>query len=169
MTDFRIGFGQDIHSLTPGRDFILGGVKIPFEKGLEGHSDADALLHALMDAILGALALGDIGELFPNTDPAYRGISSMKLLSDVVAKVKKLGYTIVNVDSVIHCEKPRIAPFKNGMRNSIARALGIDQERVSIKAGTNEGFDSVGEGKAVVCQAIVLLKKKNRGKKNGGT
>ncbi len=159
MQDLRIGLGHDIHAFSPDRDLILGGVKIPFEKGLSGHSDADALLHAVMDAILGALALGDIGKLFPDTDPSYKNISSMVLLSMVVEKVKELRYSILNVDTIIHCEKPRISPFRDAMKNSIAKALGIDPGRISIKAGTNEGFDSIGRGDALACQAIILLMK----------
>ncbi|MBF0499422.1 MAG: 2-C-methyl-D-erythritol 2,4-cyclodiphosphate synthase [Candidatus Riflebacteria bacterium] len=153
----RIGYGEDIHALVDGRELWLGGVKIPFERGLDGHSDADALLHAVMDALLGALALDDIGKLFPNTDPAYRGISSMKLLEHVMRLVCARGRRVSNLDTVILCEHPKIGPHRAAMRASIASALGIDIDAVSIKAGTNEGFDAVGRGQAIQCKAIVLL------------
>jgi len=156
---FRIGYGEDIHALVEGRELWLGGVRIPFEKGLKGHSDADALIHAIMDAMLGAAALGDIGQLFPDTDPAYRGISSLKLLSEVHRRITEAGYTIGNIDTMILCELPKIAPHRQAMREALANALWISLDRVSIKAGTNEGFDAPGRGEAIVCKAIVLLAK----------
>jgi 2-C-methyl-D-erythritol 2,4-cyclodiphosphate synthase len=155
--EMRIGLGHDIHALVPERPLILGGVTIPFDKGLDGHSDADALLHAIMDALLGAANLADIGTLFPNTDPAFKNISSVLLTERVVEKVAQLGYSVENVDTIIHCERPKIKPFRDAMQNTIARALQIRPDQVSIKAGTNEGFDAVGRGEAVVCQAVVLL------------
>jgi 2-C-methyl-D-erythritol 2,4-cyclodiphosphate synthase len=157
MTEVRVGLGHDIHGFSSGRDLILGGVKVPNDRGLKGHSDADALLHAIMDALLGAAGLSDIGELFPDTDPAYRGADSAKLLARVVEKIHALGYSVGNIDTVVHCEKPRLGPLKAIMRENIAGILQIPVDRVTVKAGTNEGFDAVGRGEAIVCQAVVLL------------
>ncbi|MFZ2957120.1 MAG: 2-C-methyl-D-erythritol 2,4-cyclodiphosphate synthase [Candidatus Ozemobacteraceae bacterium] len=153
----RIGFGEDIHALVPDRELWLGGVKIPFDRGLDGHSDADALLHAIMDALLGALALGDIGSLFPNTDEAYRGISSMKLLDEVMRLVRERGKCVGNLDTMILCERPKIGPHRETMRLTLASALGVNADAISIKAGTNERFDAVGRGEAILCKAVVLL------------
>ncbi|OGK13172.1 MAG: 2-C-methyl-D-erythritol 2,4-cyclodiphosphate synthase [Candidatus Riflebacteria bacterium GWC2_50_8] len=157
MQQFRIGMGHDIHALVEGRELWLGGVKIPFELGLKGHSDADALIHAIMDAMLGALALGDIGLLFPDTDSAYKGISSLKLLEVVREKVASTGYNIGNLDCMIHCEVPKIAPHRAAIIATLAKALRIEHNQVSLKAGTNEGFDAIGKKQAIACQAIVLL------------
>ena len=157
MQPFRIGMGHDIHALVEGRELWLGGVKIPFHLGLKGHSDADALIHAIMDAMLGALALGDIGQLFPDTDPSFKDISSLKLLEEVVKKVATTGYKIGNLDCMIHCEVPKIAPHRAAIIERLARTLQITQNQVSLKAGTNEGFDAVGKQKAIACQAIVLM------------
>ncbi|MGM0598528.1 MAG: 2-C-methyl-D-erythritol 2,4-cyclodiphosphate synthase [Candidatus Rifleibacteriota bacterium] len=157
MTDMRVGLGHDIHALVKERELWLGGVKIPYDYGLKGHSDADALLHAIMDALLGALALGDIGEHFPDTDPTYKNISSAELVKHVVKIVSDKGFSVVNIDCMIHCEKPALKPFKTAMKKSIADLLKINIKRVSVKAGTNEGFDSVGQRKAISCQAVVLL------------
>ncbi len=154
---FRIGIGHDIHALVEGRELWLGGVKIPFDRGLKGHSDADALVHAIMDAMLGALALGDIGCLFPDTDPAFKGIASLRLLSIVCEKTAAAGYRVGNLDCMIHCERPKIAPHRETMRKILAETMAIEPERISIKAGTNEGFDAVGQGRAIACQAIVLM------------
>jgi len=159
MVDIRIGIGHDIHAFSPDRDLWLGGVKVPFDKGLLGHSDADALLHAIMDAMLGALALGDIGKHFPDTDPKYKGISSMALLSRVMDKIRDLGFKVGNVDSHILCQLPKIAPFRDEMRKNISIALNVSINKISVKAGTNEGFDSIGRGEALACQAVVLLQK----------
>ncbi|HAE37898.1 MAG TPA: 2-C-methyl-D-erythritol 2,4-cyclodiphosphate synthase [Candidatus Riflebacteria bacterium] len=159
MQQFRIGMGHDIHALVEGRELWLGGVKIPFELGLQGHSDADALIHAIMDAMLGALALGDIGQLFPDTDPAFKGIASLKLLEVVRAKVAEAGYRIGNLDCMIHCEVPKIAPHRAAIINTMAGALRLEQNQVSLKAGTNEGFDAIGKRQAIACHAIVLLVK----------
>lgn len=155
--DIRVGIGHDIHALVEGRELWLGGEKIPFEKGLLGHSDADALLHAIMDALLGALALGDIGRLFPDTDPAYKGIASAELVEIVVDRVVSAGYKVSNVDCIIHCEMPKISPHRYRIINRIAQLLKVMPDQVSVKAGTNEGFDAVGQGSAISCQAIVLL------------
>ncbi|GAB4283218.1 MAG: 2-C-methyl-D-erythritol 2,4-cyclodiphosphate synthase [Candidatus Rifleibacteriota bacterium] len=157
--DIRVGLGHDIHAIVEGRELWLGGEKIPFEKGLLGHSDADVLLHAIMDALLGALALGDIGRLFPDSDPAFKGISSVKLANVVMDKVTNAGYRVANIDCIIHCEKPKISPHRYRIVNKIAEILKIPPDRVSVKSGTNEGFDAVGQEKAISCQAIVLLVK----------
>ena len=154
---FRVGLGHDVHKLVEGRELWLGGIKLPYEKGLLGHSDADALIHAIMDAMLGALALGDIGQHFPDTDPQYKGISSLKLLEKVCDLVSSNGWKIVNIDCNIHCEKPKIMPHKEKMRSVLAKAMKIDIDCVSIKAGTNEGLDAVGRGDAISCDAIALL------------
>jgi len=159
MNTFRIGQGHDIHALVEGRELWLGGVKIPYHLGLKGHSDADALIHAIMDAMLGALALGDIGGLFPDTDPAFKNISSLLLLRKVVQITREKGYKIGNLDCMIHCERPKIAPHRPAMLAVLSEALQIDADRISIKAGTNEGFDAVGQGRAIACQAIVLMEK----------
>lgn len=157
MGGFRIGFGHDIHAFAPDRELWLGGVRIPHSCGLKGHSDADVLVHAVMDALLGAAALGDIGMLFPDTDPAYRGISSMLLLERVKNLIQNAGFCVANLDTMIHCESPKISPHRDAIRESLARGLGLDKSRVSVKAGTNEGFDSVGERRAMACDAVVLL------------
>jgi 2-C-methyl-D-erythritol 2,4-cyclodiphosphate synthase len=157
--DLRIGLGHDIHALVEGRELWLGGEKLPYERGLLGHSDADALLHAIMDALLGALALGDIGRLFPDSDAAYKDISSAILLERVMEKVHGAGYQVSNLDCIIHCEKPKISPHRYRITTKIAELLKITPDRVSVKAGTNEGFDAVGREEAIVCQAVVLLLK----------
>ncbi len=157
MQQFRIGMGHDIHALVAGRELWLGGVKIPFELGLKGHSDADALIHAIMDAMLGALALGDIGLLFPDTDPAYKGISSLKLLEKVVEKVAESGYRIGNLDCMVHCEVPKITPHRTAIIETLAKALRVELGQVSLKAGTNEGFDAIGKRQAIACLAIVMM------------
>ncbi len=155
--DMRVGIGYDIHKLVEGRKLILGGVEIPYTKGLLGHSDADVLIHSICDAILGALALGDIGTHFPDTDEKYKDISSIELLKIVMIKAKENGYGIVNVDTNIIIEKPKVASYINKMIENIKAVVGKDVP-VSIKARTNEGLDSIGEEKAIVAQAIVLLK-----------
>lgn len=153
----RIGIGHDIHKLVEGRELWLGGVKIPYEKGLLGHSDADALIHSIMDAMLGALALGDIGEHFPDTDPRYKGISSLKLLEYVSSLIASKGWKLVNLDCMIHCERPKILPYKESMRAVLSKALNTQIDNISIKAGTNEQLDAVGRGEAISCDAAVLL------------
>ena len=157
IQDIRVGLGHDIHVFAENRQLWLGGVKIDYEKGLISHSDADVLLHAIMDAMLGALALGDIGQHFPDTDPQYEGISSMKLLKKVVELTQSKGYKVGNLDCMIHCERPKLSPYKAKMAKNIAETLGIDENRVSIKAGTNEKMDSVGEGRSIECDAVVLM------------
>lgn len=153
----RIGMGYDVHRLVPERDLILGGVKIDYELGLLGHSDADVLLHAIMDAILGAAALGDIGKHFPDTDPAYKGASSIRLLEEVRELAKANGYRIVNIDATIIAQKPKMRPHIDRMRENIAAALQVDVQQINIKATTEEGLGFTGNGEGISSQAICLL------------
>ena len=153
----RVGMGYDVHRLTEGRDLILGGVKIDWEKGLLGHSDADVLIHAVMDALLGAAALGDIGKHFPDTDPAYKGISSVKLLVHVAELLKENGYTIGNIDATIIAQKPKMAPHIPQMRKNMAEAMGIPESSLNIKATTEEGLGFTGRQEGISAQAICLL------------
>ena len=153
----RVGMGYDVHKLTEGRDLILGGVKIPWEKGLLGHSDADVLIHAIMDALLGAAALGDIGQHFPDTDPAYEGISSVKLLEHVASLLEKKGYGVGNIDAVIIAQKPKMAPHIPQMRANMAKAMGIDESQLNIKATTEEKLGFTGREEGIASQAICLL------------
>ena len=156
---FRIGHGEDIHALVEGRKLILGGVTIPFEKGLLGHSDADVVYHALSDSLLGAIAGGDIGQLFPTNDPLYDNIDSSIIVKECFALVKRKGYKINNVDISIAAEKPHLMKYLDEMRKNIAKLLETSIENVSLKAMTNEGFDAVGEGKAIRATAIALIEK----------
>lgn len=153
----RVGIGYDIHRLEEGRELIIGGVRIPFELGLDGHSDADVLIHSICDALLGALALGDIGQHFPNTDPQYRGISSMILLEKVNLLIKNKGFITNNVDTVIIAQKPKLALFIPAMRDNIARVLGINIDCVSIKATTAERLGCLGQGKGIAAEAVVSV------------
>ena len=153
----RVGMGYDVHRLTEDRDLILGGVKIPWEKGLLGHSDADVLIHAIMDALLGAAALGDIGQHFPDTDPAYEGISSVKLLEHVAALLDEKGYGVGNIDAVIIAQKPKMAPHIPQMRANIARALHMDEECLNIKATTEEKLGFTGREEGIASQAVCLV------------
>lgn len=155
----RIGHGYDVHKLVKDRDLILGGVKIPHETGLLGHSDADVLLHAISDALLGALALGDIGKFFPDNDPKYSGADSMVLLSQVCQKVEKEGYKIVNIDSTILAQAPKLRPYIDTMRENIAKHCGFELNEISIKATTEEGLGFTGEKLAMAAHAVVLLEK----------
>lgn len=152
---FRIGTGYDVHRLVPGRRLVLCGVEIPSEEGLLGHSDADVAVHALMDAILGALALGDIGKLFPDSDPQYKGADSMKLLAEVITRMQSHGYRLGNLDITIIAERPKLAKYIAPMRESLATAFGCDISRVSVKATTEEGLGLAGEG--IGAQAAVIL------------
>ena len=154
----RIGLGYDIHRLTKGRKLILGGVHIPHPTGLLGHSDADVLCHAVADSLLGAAALGDIGQHFPNTDKRYKDISSLILLQDVLKLIRKAGYTINNIDCMIAAEAPKLAPHIVTMRINIASTLKIKDSQVSVKATTNEGLEDVGKGRGIWAQAVCLLK-----------
>lgn len=156
---YKIGVGYDIHRLGEGRKLFVGGVEIPYIKGLLGHSDADALLHAVCDALLGASGLGDIGEHFPDTDPKYAGISSAELLKEVVARVKAKGFSIGNVDTVVIAEEPKLLPYKSKIRRRIAEILGIAEDCVNIKAKTNEGLDEVGAKNALASYAVAILVK----------
>ena len=158
----RIGFGSDIHRLVEGRPLILGGVTIDSDLGAEGHSDADALTHAITDALLGALALGDIGSHFPNSDDRWRNAESFVFSRFAVGLVKERGYSVVNVDSTIHLERPRLRPYIDQMKEGVAEALEIDTHSISIKAKTGEEIDAVGEGRAVRADAVVLLEKSDR-------
>ncbi|CUQ26711.1 2-C-methyl-D-erythritol 2,4-cyclodiphosphate synthase [Clostridium baratii] len=153
----RIGLGYDVHRLVKDRDLILGGVKIPHELGLLGHSDADVLIHAIMDSLLGASALGDIGKHFPDTDPKYKGISSIKLLEEVGKLLYKNNFTIGNIDATIIAERPKMAPHIMEMRNNIAKALEIDVNKINVKATTEEGLGFTGEKLGISSQAICLL------------
>lgn len=154
---FRTGLGYDVHELVEGRKLILGGVEIPFEKGLLGHSDADCLVHAINDALLGALALGDIGQHFPDTDPQYEGISSLLLMRQVMDLVSKQGYRIGNIDSVIMAQRPKLAAYIPAMREAIAHTLGCDVTQVAVKATTTEHLGFVGREEGISCMAQVLL------------
>lgn len=153
----RIGQGYDVHRLTEGRKLILGGVEIPYEKGLLGHSDADVLVHAVMDALLGAAALGDIGQHFPDTDPAYKGISSIELLGKVGALLEEKGYVIENIDATIIAQRPKLASYRPQMAENIAETLHLDPSRISVKATTEEGLGFTGSGEGIASQAITLL------------
>ena len=159
MTNLRIGHGYDVHRLVEGRKLILGGVDIPWEKGLLGHSDADVLVHAVMDALTGAARLGDIGKLFPDTDPAYAGISSLKLLSEVGRLLGEKGFAVVNIDATLLAQAPKVGPYKQRMAENIAAALGIGPERVNVKATTEEGLGFTGDGSGMAAHAVVLVEK----------
>lgn len=153
----RVGMGYDVHRLVPDRELIIGGVKIPYEKGLLGHSDADVLLHAIMDALLGAAALGDIGKHFPDTDPEYKGADSLMLLRKVGELLSEEGYVIENIDSTIIAQKPKMAPHIEQMRKNIADTLGLDISRVNVKATTEEGLGFTGTGEGISSQAVALI------------
>lgn len=159
MSTMRIGLGYDAHRLVEGRPLILGGVEIPFERGLLGHSDADVLVHALMDAILGAMRAGDIGLHFPDTDPAYEGCRSIELLGRVRLLMRDQGWRFVDADMVLILEKPRVAPFRDAMRQSMALALGVDIGSIGVKATTTEGLGATGRGEGVAASAVVLLER----------
>ena len=160
MDEIRIGQGYDVHRLTEGRRLILGGVEIQWEKGLLGHSDADVLLHALMDAMLGAAALGDIGAIFPDNDIRYEGADSMELLRQVKALLDEKGWRVGNLDATIVAQKPKLSPFIPAMRKNIADLLGIDLSAVSVKATTEEHLGFTGRGEGISAQAVVLLRGK---------
>ena len=157
MTNLRIGHGYDVHRLVEGRKLILGGVDIPWGKGLLGHSDADVLTHAVMDALTGAARLGDIGKLFPDTDPRYAGISSLKLLAEVGRLLRERGYHVVNIDATLLAQAPKVGPYKQEMAENMARALGIQPDQVNVKATTEEGLGFTGDGSGMAAHAVVLL------------
>ena len=153
----RVGIGYDIHRLVPDRKLILAGVEIPCDMGLSGHSDADVVLHAVTDALLGAAGLGDIGEMFPDTDPAYKDADSAKLLQQALAQINAAGYTPVNLDTIIIAEKPKLTPYKPQMRFRLAQLLNLEESEINLKAKTNEGVGPIGTGEAIAGYAVVLL------------
>lgn len=157
FSGLRIGLGHDVHALVPDRKLILGGVEIPHEKGLLGHSDADVLAHAISDALLGAIRGGDIGKLFPDTDPAYEGANSLKLLEAVASKVRSDGFEILDVDSVIAAQRPKISPYRDAMRENLARAMGVSVENVGVKATTTEKLGFEGREEGISASAVALL------------
>lgn len=157
---FKIGIGYDIHCLVEGKKLFLGGVEIPYIRGLLGHSDGDALLHAICDALLGAMCYGDIGQLFPDTDAAYCGISSIELAKKVRLIVESKGYTIGNIDTIVIAQEPRLEPFKEKIAESIASTLNIDRQRISVKAKTNEGMGELGKKEAIAAWASVLIEQR---------
>ena len=157
MEQFRIGHGYDVHRLCEGRDLIIGGVRIPYEKGLLGHSDADVLLHAIMDAVLGALALGDIGGHFPDPDKAYLGADSRKLCAAVAVLMQKAGYRVGNIDATVIAQRPKLAPYISEMRGTIADAFGCDLSQVSVKATTEEKLGFTGNGDGIASHAVCIL------------
>jgi len=155
----RIGHGYDVHRLTEGRELILGGVEIPFEKGLLGHSDADVLTHAVMDALLGAAGLGDIGKWFPDTDPAYAGADSLVLLDRVMDLLRERGWRVGNVDATVLAQRPKLAPFIPRMRENLAAGMGLEPEAVNVKATTEEGLGFTGSGEGIAAHAVCLLER----------
>lgn len=155
----KIGYGYDAHKLVEGRALILGGVKVPFEKGLLGHSDADVLLHAIIDALIGALGEGDIGRHFPPNDPGYKDISSVKLLGSINGLLSSKGYSVSNIDSTVVAQAPKLAPFIDQMRSGIAKTLGISVDRINVKAKTEEGLGFTGEGRGMSAHAVCLIHK----------
>ena len=159
MQGMRIGHGYDVHRLAEGRKLILGGVDIPWERGLLGHSDADVLTHAVMDALLGAAGMGDIGKHFPDTDPAYAGADSLKLLAHVMRLLRNRGYTVGNVDVTVLAQRPKLAPHIPQMRDNLARAMGVASEQVNIKATTEEGLGFTGSGEGMAAHAVALIER----------
>ena len=159
MTNLRIGHGYDVHRLKTGRALILGGVNIPYDLGLDGHSDADVLTHAIMDALLGAAAAGDIGKLFPDNDEAYRGISSLELLRRVKLHLAEKSYKIVNVDATIVAQAPKLSPYRETMRENLAKVMEVDVEQVSVKATTEEHLGFTGKGEGIAAHAVCLIER----------
>ena len=159
MTALRIGHGYDVHRLVEGRALILGGVTIPWERGLDGHSDADVLTHAVMDALLGAIAAGDIGKLFPDNNAAFHNISSMLLLKRVGEYLRQEGYTVVNIDATLIAQAPKVSPYRDTMRQNIAAVLGVDVSQISVKATTEEHLGFTGTGEGMAAHAVALVEK----------
>jgi 2-C-methyl-D-erythritol 2,4-cyclodiphosphate synthase len=159
MMNYRIGNGFDVHALAQGRDIILGGVKIDYHLGLKGHSDADVLIHSIIDSLLGPTGIGDIGQLFPDTNPIYKNADSLVLLKDVFQRITKLGFSVVNIDSVIICEQPKIYPYINEMKKNISNATGgiLPQKSIGIKGKTSEGLGFVGRGEGIAVYTVSLL------------
>lgn len=153
----RVGIGHDTHRLVEGRPLILGGVHIEYERGLDGHSDADVVLHALADALLGAAGLGDIGEHYPDTDPQWRGLDGGRLLTEVVARIAEAGWQPINCDLIVHAQRPKLSPHKPALRDCIARLLGLAPSAVNVKAKTGELVGPIGRGEAISCEAVVLI------------
>ena len=159
MTNLRIGQGYDVHRLISGRDLILGGVRVPYDRGLDGHSDADVLTHAVVDALLGAAKLGDIGKLFPDTDDRYKGISSLELLRRVGERLREQGWAVMNLDATLVAQAPKIAPYKEQMARNMAECLGIPEEQVNVKATTEEHLGFTGDGSGMSAQAVALIER----------
>ena len=159
MTALRIGHGYDVHRLVEGRALILGGVTVPWERGLDGHSDADVLTHAVMDALLGAIAAGDIGKLFPDNNAAFHNISSMLLLKRVGEYLRQEGYTVVNIDATLIAQAPKVSPYRDTMRQNIAAVLGVDVSQISVKATTEEHLGFTGTGEGMAAHAVALVEK----------
>jgi 2-C-methyl-D-erythritol 2,4-cyclodiphosphate synthase len=159
--NLRIGIGYDIHPLVPGRKLVLGGTEIPFSKGLEGWSDADVLTHAIMDALLGAVALGDIGQHFPSGEPQYKDISSLVLLDKVMEKLEESGWRVVNIDATVVAEKPRLREYIDDIRHALSHVLGVDIDRVSVKASTSNGLGYIGRGEGIAAYAVAMLEGKS--------
>lgn len=159
MPDMRVGLGYDVHAFADGRSLFLGGVEIPHTRGLAGHSDADVLIHAVMDAILGAMRAGDIGAHFPDTDSEWEGASSIRLLELVAALMRDQGWHLTDADTVLVLEAPRISPYREAMQARMAEALGVDPDRIGVKATTTEGLGAMGRGEGVAAQAVVLLER----------
>ena len=159
MTNLRVGHGYDVHRLATGRALILGGVTVPYDRGLDGHSDADVLVHAVVDALLGAAAAGDIGKLFPDSDEAFRGISSIELLRRVKVYLDSISFAVVNIDATIVAQSPKLSPYREEMRKNIADALGIDVAQVSVKATTEEHLGFTGRGEGIAAHAVVLIER----------
>ena len=157
MTNLRIGHGYDVHRIVAGRPLVLGGVTVPWDRGLLGHSDADVLTHAVMDALCGAAHLGDIGRLFPDTDPRYAGISSLVLLRDVRDRLRKRGFVVVNIDATVIAQAPKLSPYREAMERTISEALEIPPERVNVKATTEERLGFTGDGSGIAAHAVALL------------
>ncbi|MEW6145783.1 MAG: 2-C-methyl-D-erythritol 2,4-cyclodiphosphate synthase [Thermodesulfobacteriota bacterium] len=155
---YKIGFGFDAHKFSEGRKLVLGGLEIPFGLGLSGHSDADVLTHAICDALLGALGEGDIGSLFPDSDPRYKGVSSLSFLSEILRMLNREGYEVENVDSVIVCEKPRIAPHVQAIKDSLSQIMGLPGNRIGVKATTTDRMGFTGRGEGIAAYAIALIK-----------
>jgi len=160
MSAMRIGLGYDVHAFGEGRRLVLGGIEVPHDRGLLGHSDADVLVHALMDAVLGAMRAGDIGAHFPDTDPQYAGCSSIGLLRHVAGLMVEAGWELVDADTVLVLERPRVSPYRDAMRREMADALGVDIDRIGLKATTTEGLGLTGRGEGVAAQAVVLLERR---------
>lgn len=157
LTDYRVGVGYDIHRLAAGRRLVLGGVVVPFDRRLEGHSDGDVLLHALIDALFGAAGLPDIGERFPDTDPAYRDVDSKKLALEAIRLVGEAGFTPHNLDCIVHAQKPKLTEYKQEIAESIAGMVGLPVDRVSVKAKTGEGMDAIGRGEAIAATVVAMV------------